>query len=93
MDEHKINISALDDSKFKRFDTNYFNSLVGYTRKKIYFEIFVSKVLRPDPVYVYIEEESDIGEDLCFYSQSKITDTFAHLKSVCFAIMAKKRSL
>ena len=79
LDEHKINISALDDSKFKRFDTNYFNSLVGYIRKKIYFEIFVSKVLRPDPVHVYIEE--DIGEDLCLYSQSKITDTFAHLKS------------
>tara|TARA_R110002126_G_scaffold142971_2_gene289130 strand:+ start:58 stop:2649 length:2592 start_codon:yes stop_codon:yes gene_type:complete len=84
LETHKINISALDDTKFKRFDTNYFNSLVGYTRKKIYFEVFVSKVLRPDPVYVYIEEESDIGEDLCFYSQSKITDTFNHLKSGVF---------
>ena len=84
LDEHKINTSSLDKEKFKRFDTEYFNSLAGYTRKKIYFEVFVAKVLRPDPVYVYIEEETDIGEDLCFYSASKITDTFTHLKSGVF---------
>tara|TARA_R110000803_G_scaffold3726_4_gene12680 strand:- start:1211 stop:3763 length:2553 start_codon:yes stop_codon:yes gene_type:complete len=82
--EHQISINNLDSSKLKRFDTPYFNKLVSYTEKKIYFENFVTKVLRPDPVYIYIEEESDSGEGLCFYSQSKLTDTFRHLNSAVF---------
>ena len=84
LDEHKIDASSLNRDKFKRFDTDYFNSLVGYISKKIYFEIFVSKVMRPDPVYIYIEDARDEGDGLCFYNQSKIQDTFNHLKSGVF---------
>jgi hypothetical protein len=65
-----------------RFDTVYFNKLGDYRVKKLYFEKFVSKVLRPDPAYIYCEKDGiDGGEQMCFYNQGKITETFGHLKS------------
>jgi hypothetical protein len=82
--EHLITESSLDELKLDKFDTEYFNTLKGYDQKKIYFETFVAKILRPDPVYVYIEQETDVGEDLCFYTENKIINTFNHLKSGVF---------
>jgi hypothetical protein len=80
IEEHIISSKNLDKTKFEIFNTDYFIGLNGYMRKKIYFEIFVAKILRPDPAYVYIEKEEGI-EVMQFYSQGKITDAFNHLKT------------
>jgi hypothetical protein len=77
---HIITENNLDKEKFDTFNRDYFISLNGYLRKKIYFEIFVAKILRPDPAYVYIEKEAGI-EVMSFYTQNKITETFNHLKT------------
>jgi hypothetical protein len=79
---HKLDISKLDQSTLLQFNTEYFNSLFGYARKKIYFENFVCKVMRPDPTYIYREIKEIINEDcLQFYSERKITESFKHLGS------------
>jgi hypothetical protein len=78
--EHIISEKDLDRAKFERFDNDYFNSLAGYRRKQIYFEMFVCKILRPDPVYAYIETDCGFDE-MSFYTQSKITEAFNHLKT------------
>ena len=86
LDAHIISKDTLDNEKFQIFNIEYFNSLTGYIRKKIYFEIFVCKVLRPDPAFIYIESDNEKGiDDMCFYNQSKICETFNHLKSGEFA--------
>jgi len=81
IDSCEINEKSLDADKLGRFDTPYFNKLPNYIYKKIYFEQFVSKILRPDPAYVYIEQAQDDCEEMVFYNQSKITETFKHLDS------------
>jgi hypothetical protein len=80
IDNHILTSKSLDRTMFDRFNPTYFNSLIGYNRKKIYFEIFVCKVVRPDPCFIYIERENDI-EVLNFYNQSKIIEAFNHLKT------------
>ena len=80
IEEHTFSEKHLDKTKFDSFSTNYFISLNGYIRKKIYFEIFVAKILRPDPAYIYIEREDGV-EIMSFYSQGKISDAFNHLKT------------
>ena len=77
----QITEEVLDKTKLDRFDTNYFVQLEDYDIKKMYFEKFVCKILRPDPTYIYIEKDTDIKETSCFYSQAKITETFRHLSS------------
>jgi hypothetical protein len=82
LQENQIRATMLDKDKIGKFDSAYISSLACYRMKKMYFELFVSKILRPDPVYVYIENDgAEGGESLCFYSQSKIEQTFCHLKS------------
>ena len=80
LDNHIISSKSLDETKLETFDTKYFSELKSYVHKKHYFEHFVCKVLRPDPAYIYIESRNGV-EELCFYSQGKITETFNHLKS------------
>ena len=74
-------VGDLDETKLKQFDLKYFESLNGYNTRKAYFENFVVKVLRPEPIYVYTESNRDVGKEMCFYTKSKITDAFSHLKS------------
>lgn len=78
--EHTLSEKDLDKSKFETFNVVYFISLNNYLKKKIYFEMFVAKVLRPDPVYIYIEKEGGLDQ-MNFYTQGKITDAFIHLKT------------
>lgn len=68
------------DDKTKNFDTNYFCSLGSYSLKKQYFEIFVCKVLRPQPLFVYSENDNNKLNCL-LYSEEDIIKTFKHLKS------------
>lgn len=76
----KIDASIFIKEKLLRFDAEYFNSLQRYSLKKLYFENFVCKVMRPDPVYIYIENEGGL-DDMVFYTQSKLLQTFNHLNS------------
>jgi len=71
-----------DNTKLDRFNTNYFMTLGSYELKKKYFEKFVCKVLRPEPVYIYCETETNMSNDLCIYSQNKIIETFKHLNFI-----------
>ena len=86
IEAHQITADNLDKTMFEKFDTDYFISLVGYQRKKIYFEIFVCKILRPNPCYVYIETAYDYGnqspnDDVIIYNPAEIANTFRHLGS------------
>lgn len=86
IDAHQLTDEILDRSKFEKFDVNYFISLSGYLRKKIYFEIFVCKILRPNPTYAYRETAYDYdtktpNDDVILYTQAEISNTFCHLGS------------
>jgi len=80
IEKHTLSIKSLDDTKFAIFNTEYFISLKGYKLKKLYFEVFCAKILRPDPVYVFIEKEKGLDE-MSFYTANKINDAFNHLKT------------
>jgi hypothetical protein len=69
--------------KTLKFDTDFFSSLNNYGSKKQYFEIFVCKVLRPQPLYVYSENDNNTFNCL-LYSEDDIIKTFKHLKSSIF---------
>jgi len=69
--------------KTLKFDTDYFSSLNTYGMKKQYFEIFVCKVLRPQPLFVYSENDNKTFNCL-LYSEEDIIKTFKHLKSSIF---------
>ncbi len=78
---------VFDESKCYNFNTDYFNTLTKYAQKKQYFEIFVCKVLRPQPLYVYSENDDDKYNCL-LYSESEIKECFKHL----FSSIIKKTS-
>jgi hypothetical protein len=63
----------------RHFDSNFFNSLEDYQTKKKYFEKFVCKVLRPNPIYVYTEYENDKLTRV-LYCQNKLRECFLHLE-------------
>jgi len=69
--------------KVDNFDTVYFNELKLYSTKKKYFEYFVCKVLRPQPLFIYSENENKFNNSL-LYSENDIKATFNHLKSGIF---------
>ena len=88
--KNQIDDGMLDKEMLGRFNTEYFASLDDYIFKKLYFEKFVCKVLRPDPMFVYIESDAEDGGDgLVFYSQNKIKETFNHLNSGQFDTFGK----
>lgn len=68
------------EDKTNKFNTDYFSSLSNYETKKQYFEIFVCKVLRPQPLYVYSENDNKTFNCL-LYSEDDIVKTFKHLKA------------
>ena len=74
-------IVEIDMTKTNKLDSNYFHTLPNYQMKKQYFEMFVSKVLRPEPIYIYIEGEKDIGKDSCLFSENNVKQAFRHLGS------------
>ncbi len=62
------------------FSATYFESLDEYDLQKKYFEIFCCKVMRPKPIYVYIEINEEKGAlETCYYTESKLLETFRHL--------------
>lgn len=77
--------------KINNFDSDYFHTLSSYSEKKQYFEIFCCKVLRPQPVYIYSENDafSSNGFNCLLYSEKQIISAFKHLKS---SIYKKKKT-
>ncbi len=69
-----------DEQKCLNFNTEYFNILKSYEEKKQYFEKFVCKVLRPQPLYIYSENDNN-NYNCLLYSENDIKETFKHLSS------------
>ena len=70
----------IDDNNIHNFSTEYFNKLKKYSHKKQYFQMFVCKVLRPQPLYIYSENDDD-NFNCLLYSEKDIISTFKHLGS------------
>lgn len=87
--EKKSSIYEKDDdkgyefevNKLTHFDSSYFNGFKSaYSIQKQYIEYFISKVLRPEPQYIYLEDDNtDIGKKSCIFSESNINTAFRHL--------------
>lgn len=75
-----ITSASLDSSMFDRLNQEYFASLSNYHKKKVYFESFICKVIRPDPVYIYLTKEGGF-DDMSFYTQNKLVESFRQLGS------------
>jgi type III secretory pathway lipoprotein EscJ len=80
LNKNEKNMTAYDDKdidfsfehdKLAHFDSVYFNSFrKSYKIQKKYMEHFISKVLRPEPQYIYIEGKQDIGKKSCIFSEN-----------------------
>jgi len=70
-----------EKDKLTHFDSDYFNTFKSnYLIQKKYIEHFICKVIRPEPQYIYLEdEESDIGKKSCIFSEGNILTAFRHL--------------
>tara|TARA_R110000868_G_scaffold21827_1_gene90417 strand:- start:498 stop:3209 length:2712 start_codon:yes stop_codon:yes gene_type:complete len=80
--EKEVSNVELDPSKLDYFDSEYCNSFKSdYLTQKKYFESFVCKVLRPEPQFIYIEGNKDIGKDVCIYCKTSIMTAFEHLST------------
>jgi hypothetical protein len=73
----------IDEMYAEKFDTQYFNTLKTYQNKKSYFEHFVCKVMRPQTVFIYAENDNKDFNCL-LYSEENIKSAFKHLKSGIF---------
>jgi hypothetical protein len=73
----------IDERYINVFNGQYMNSLDTYFKKKIYFELFVCKVRRPDVIYIYIEDynRNDIGVEMVIYKSSDLAECFREIVS------------
>lgn len=80
---HEIKKENNKDYKFEhtqKFNSNYCNSLGDYDLKKRYFELFVCKVMRPSPMYIYSEynkQEKQI--ESIYFQEKKLIEAFRQL--------------
>jgi len=80
--DDKDNDFSFEHDKLAHFDSVYFNSFrKSYKIQKKYMEHFISKVLRPEPQYIYIEGKQDIGNKSCIFSERNINTAFRHCKT------------
>jgi hypothetical protein len=63
----------------KRFDIAYFHTLKTYNDKKTYFEMFVCKILRPSPMFIYGEIDGE-SYNCLLYKEDDIIKTFKPLR-------------
>lgn len=77
---HQLDISSLNKSKLNRFDKSYFLTLSQYNLKKLYFEYFICKVLKPNVIFIFIERDR-LDEEIVFYSQEDLKKAFNELCS------------
>lgn len=70
------------ENVLEHFNTKYMNSMdKDYSNQKRYFETFVSKVMRPEPLYIYIEGGQNIGTESCLFTEKNIIQTFRHCRT------------
>jgi len=62
-----------------KFDNAYFNKLSNYDIQKKYFELFMCKVLLPNPLYVFTDCVND-KKELIFLTQKKLLEFGKHLQ-------------
>jgi hypothetical protein len=70
-----------DKNKLINFDSHYMNTFKQfYHIQKQYFEKFVCKVMRPAPMYIYVESNNkDLGKQSCIWRESELVDGFKHI--------------
>jgi hypothetical protein len=77
-----IDDGFIPDEKYSLiFNREYINDLSCYQHKKIYFELFVCKILRPNVCYVYIESNFHNNRTQVLYKQKEISECFCEIKS------------
>lgn len=81
MTDKLVETFTIDETKLDNFDHDYFKSLTNYDNKKIYFEKFVCKVLKPQTLYIFISKETQMEKDLCLYSEKGIRECFREINS------------
>jgi len=74
----------IDEMYIDNFDTTYFNTLKTYQNKKTYFELFICKVLQPQAIFIWSENNKDSDFNTILYSKDNLTTAFEHLKSGIF---------
>jgi hypothetical protein len=80
--KEEVSDVEFDESKLDYFDSEYMNSFItDYPTQKKYFEKFICKVLRPEPQFIYIEGNKDIGKDVCIFSKTSILTAFQHIRT------------
>lgn len=73
-------VFTVDPSKTESLDIEYFKTLRTYEQKKIYFELFVGKVMQPN-IFVFNSLNKSMLEDECFYTYKGIRECFKQLNS------------
>jgi hypothetical protein len=72
----------LDPSKLDHLDADYMNSFSSdYPTQKKYFELFIAKIITPEPQFVYIEGSIDIGKKSIFFTEAHINTAFKHIRT------------
>lgn len=79
-----IDNSIKDDNfEFKyttKFNTKYFAEFDSYELQKKYFELFICKVMRPSPMYIYTEYNiEERRNETLYYSETKLKESFRHV--------------
>jgi hypothetical protein len=75
-----------DEILFTYFDYKYFDELLTYEDKKKYFEIFISFVVKPVPVYIFVEFKQSSGKlEYDIWNENDIKKAFK-----AYAYMGKK---
>jgi len=71
----------IDETKLDRLDLEYFKTIKSYQHKKIYFENFVCKVMKPQTLFLFTGSDKSMEKDVCMYSENGIRECFKQLKS------------
>jgi hypothetical protein len=75
-----INNILFDQKFLDKFDSAYMNSFsYEYIAQKEYFELFICKVLRPEPQFIYSEGFKDFGKKSCIFTEKHIKTAFRHI--------------
>jgi hypothetical protein len=102
--EHEVVVSqqrsgnvSFPDEYTKELDSNYMNSLPNYKTQKKYFELFVAKAMRPDPIYIWtskikrvdhygVEYEEYVTQN---FDESGLRKALQHIRTNDTAFLAK----
>ena len=81
LDDHLLTIERYPLEMRVRFYAEFFRSRKSYQDRKLYFEMFCTKVRRPDPVYIWSQNNPNEIDQICMFAPSKLVEAFAELKT------------